>query len=95
MRIPANVNEFSAYDEGIAPARHPSGNNGTDIELVADLFQSVALPFVPEDRAARNDAQLGDVGKIVDQSFGDPIAEIFRVLIAADVHKWQDRHRID
>jgi hypothetical protein len=95
LRILADVDKFRANDEGVAAARHPSRDHGAHIELASDFLWGVGLSLVTENRVSRHYAQLGDAGKIVDQSFRDAITEVFRVLVTAGIRKWQHRNRVN
>ena len=85
------VHQFGLDNQRIAALQHASGEHRSHSQLFAQLPGIQILVLVVENRAARHDAKIGKLRKIVDQSFGDAVAEIFRAGIAGSVD--QGHHR--
>ena len=95
FRCCPDVGEFGAYLDGIAVRHHAPGDQRGHAQFFAHLLHVDIFAFVAKDRVPRFHFQLGHVRQIVDQRFGDAVAQVVGFGIAADVGERQHRQRID
>src|SRR3954463_1122817 len=63
----------------------------SDLELASDLSDVAALVFKRKDRGPRDDEQIMEMGKGIDDLLGDTIAQVFLVFRLAEIDKRKDR----
>ena len=82
------------HDPG-APPGDASGDDGADVELLADLAWGDLPALVGERAAPRDDAQVGKARQAVDQALAEPVADEVHLRLAGLVVERQDGQRSD
>ncbi|HJZ98055.1 MAG TPA: hypothetical protein VKE70_16205 [Candidatus Solibacter sp.] len=70
------MNQLGSDNQNIASVKDPSGQNGVDAQVPARLDRVHVYPFVTENSASRDDPQVPELGKVVDETLGDAIGKI-------------------
>jgi len=65
------------------------------VQLLADFLRVGDLALVAENGVAGHHREIGQLRKTVNQTFCNPIAQVFRVGVLAHIGERQDRDRID
>ncbi len=99
MTVVVGINQFSADKKIIAVLNDSTNQHCLDAEVVRHLLRIGnarlrIVNFVAKDRIARDHFYIRQLGKIVDETFGDAISDVFKLGIAINVDKGQDRQRI-
>ena len=68
--------------------------NRSHIQVFAEINRIVAQPLVTKHGAARKHPHIRKLGKFVNQSFRNPITEVFLFRVAAAIDERKDCHRI-
>ena len=74
---------------------HAPGEHGPNAQLPTDCLRIHLASLVAKHRAPRHHAQLRQRREVVDQAFGEPVRQIFEILILAGIDERQHRERID
>src|ERR1700746_1605297 len=90
----ADVHELSADPQPVARPPHAPLEHGRHLELRPDLGEIDPLSAERERRGPRRDAQAGQLREGVDDLFGDALAEILEVGVAAQVRERQYGYRL-
>ena len=81
--------------EFVAMLRDAAGEDGTDLESLADLSGVVLVFLETEDSAAREDLEARQLRKSADQAFGEAVAKVIIVGISGSVDERQDSEGVD
>ena len=95
LAVVAGIHQLNADREALAALRHPAGHDGADAEPTGRLRDVSFLALEPKDGIARFHLHLRQLREVVDEAFGDAVAQVFRVRIAAGVDERQHGERID
>src|SRR5207244_3862854 len=80
-----HVDQFRGGHERLAALDHTAGQHHAHIQLAPDRLRVHIRRLIAEHGTARGYAKLRDGREAVDDAFGDAVAEIFAVGIAAGV----------
>ena len=95
MVLAGDVDEFGFDDERVFVLKDTAADDCADSEFGGGGKWVHAFSFVTEDDTVGHDSNFGQAREIVDDSFGDTVAEIVVRGIAAGVLEGQDGERID
>src|SRR5690349_9600963 len=69
-----DVNQFCLYDDAITFMKKAAGEDGFDFEIAADAAGVKLRPMIARDGGPSHDVERAEMGKIVDDLFGDAVA---------------------
>ena len=81
--VRAAVDQLRADAHRVARLRHAHGQQRLHAEVVGDRLRRRVLSFVAEHRRPRDDGEVGDARKVVDERLGDAVAEVIGSAIGA------------
>ena len=79
MRPVIHSDYFGGDDQDVSALEDPSGENGVDPQIAADLYRIDVLAFVPKDRTSGDHSQRPELSKVVDQGLTDAVGEVLRI----------------
>ena len=95
-KLPAvGVDEFGGEGEPLSAEGEAAAQNGAGVQFAADGAGIRAFGFVAEGAFARDDAEAGRAGEIIDDAVGDAVAEVLGVGVRAVVGERQDGEDAD
>src|SRR6185295_4247752 len=87
LRHAGGVDQINLYAQRVAAPVNASRQHGANVEVVGDSSRVGLATFVGKHHAARDDAQFWKLREIVDQAFGDFIAEVLSIGIGSFIDK--------
>ena len=91
----AGIDELGAHAQAGAGDAHAAGQHRAHLQLVADGAH-VLLPVAQlRGGVPRHHAHARHLGECVDQLFGEAVAEVLVLRLAAEIGEGQHRHRDD
>ncbi len=92
-----DVDQLRGDAELLPRSAHAALEDGRHVERRADVAHADVLAFEGERRRARRNLQVFHLGDRVDQFFGNAVAEVLHLRVAARVDEWQhgDRRRAE
>ena len=95
LGVVTHVGKLGADLDIVAVRCDAAADQSRNAKLAAGLLEVDIFAFVVEDGVARLYFETGNVGEAGDEGFGDAVAQIVGVWIAAYVGEGQDGHGID
>jgi len=95
LGIRGRVDQFGLNIQGVAALQHSSGQQDPHVQLMCHGHRIDFYAPVPEGCATRHDPQFVNFRKMIDQAFGDAVAQIIGVFAVPRVDKREHRDRID
>ena len=90
VRAVCGVDELARNADARGGFAHTAFEDEIGAQLSADALHFHGLTFVGERRVTCDDRQRRNLREIGDDVFGDAVAEIFLLRIAAHVREWED-----
>src|SRR5262249_25551946 len=87
LGVVAHVYELDADVQPVTSLFDAAGEYCANVKLAARVLWTDLAALESEGRVSRGDLQPRRLRQVVDQTLGDPVGEIFRILIAALVYK--------
>src|SRR6266849_5427721 len=95
LRHISRVNQVHLYAQRIAAPVDSACEHRSNVQLTGDLARISFMALVVEHNTARHDTEFWQLRKIVDQAFGDFVAEVFGVGIRGFVDERENGYRFD
>jgi hypothetical protein len=95
LRIGRHVDQFGLNIQRVAALQHSSGQQDPHVQLTCHALRIDFDAPVPEGCASRHHPQFVNRRKMIDQAFGDAVAQIIGVFAVPRVDKREHRDRID
>src|SRR6266850_2287914 len=95
MRLPGHVDQLYFDGQSIAPLNYSAGQYCPYIELAAQFREVHFTALIWEDSAAWKHAQFWKLREIVDEHFGDSVAQVLRLWITGLVGQREDSEGVD
>ena len=71
--------ELGCYDQDVASLENSSGQDGSDVQISADLHRINVFSLVAKNRTTGDHSQMPELSKVVNQTFCNAIGEVLRI----------------
>src|ERR1700759_2555795 len=86
-----SVDELGSDADASPGSPYAAFENGGDAQRRRDVANVLGLAFEGERGSARGHLQFGNLRQEIDNLLGQPVAEVFILLVPAHIGEWQHR----
>src|SRR6185369_9288765 len=90
LRAAGYVHEIYLDHQRISQLRHSTGDNGINAQVAPNFSRVHILPVETKYGATRHHTQGGNLRQVIDQTFRNPLAQVFGVGVRRAIYEWQD-----